>query len=358
MDLKNGKITFFIATLCSGGAERVISILSNELVNRGYEVEILMYFNEPVFYPINDRVEVLSVIDQTKSKSLLRNIIWLRSHFRKNTSVVVSFLAKFNMVALVSTLFSGIPVIISERTDPRRGSWIYRFIRDALYHISKHIIVQSESGKDYFSEHLKSKITVIYNPIDVKDYAGKALQTPKEKIIVSVGRLIPVKNQKMMIYAFSEIIHQFPDYKLIIYGEGESRGDLEELIKKLGLEDRVFLPGNEKNIFDKLISAELFILSSEFEGMPNALLEAMCVGLPVISTKVSGAVDVIEYGVNGILVEKNDAAQLANAIASILSDKSIQNKYAVRAADLIDLVSVNRIIPKWIEVIEEMVNHA
>lgn len=358
MDLKNGKITFFIATLCSGGAERVVSILSNELVNRGYEVEVLMYFNEPVFYPINDRVEVSSVMDQTKSKNLFRNIVWLRSHFRNNASIVVSFLAKFNMVALVATLFTGIPVIVSERTDPRRGSRLYRLIRDALYHISKHIIVQSQSGKAYFSKRLKSKMTVIYNPIDVKNYAGKALQTPKEKIVVSVGRLIPVKNQKMMILAFSNILHQFPDYKLIIYGEGECRGELEELIKYLGLEDHVLLPGNEKDIFRKLISAELFVLSSDFEGMPNALLEAMCVGLPVISTKVSGAVDVIEDGINGRLVEKNDAAQLASAIASILSDGSKRNQYAARAADIMDLVSVKRIIPQWTELIEEMINHA
>ena len=285
-------------------------------------------------------------------------MLWIRCHLKKSASIIVSFLAKFNMIALFATLFSGIPVIVSERTDPRRGSWLYKYIRDTLYLLSNRIIVQSESGKTYFSGHAISKITVIYNPVDVKNYTGKALTTPKEKIVMSVGRLIPVKNQKLMILAFSEIAQQFPDYKMVIYGEGSFRGELETLINDLGLTQRISLPGNETNIFDKLVSAELFILSSDYEGMPNALLEAMCVGLPVISTKVSGAVDVIKNRVNGILIEKNSVPQLSAAMSELLSDSNTRNAYAEHATELCDLVNVERIIRQWISVIEETINNA
>lgn len=354
----NKKIIFFIATLCSGGAERVVSILSHELVERGYVVEILTYFNELVFYKIDDRVHILSVVDQTNSSNFFRNILWIRSYLKKNASIVVSFLAKFNMTVLFATVFTNIPVIVSERTDPRRGSWFYRFIRDKIYLLAKHVIVQSQLGKNYFLENSNTKITVIYNPVDVRFYAGKALSTNKEKIIVSVGRLIPVKNQKMIIMAFSEIHKQFPDYKMVIYGEGPSRKELEILIRNLGLEKKISLPGNITNIFEKLMSAELFVLSSEYEGMPNALLEAMCIGLPVISTKVSGAVDVINNKVNGILIDNNSILQLASAMSQLLTDQNTRYKYAVNATELCKILNVDNIIQKWTIIIEEEINNA
>ena len=352
------KIIFFIATLCSGGAERVVSILSKNLTDYGYTVEILMYYDKPVFYEIDSRINVVSVVRQTESYNILRNLIWMRHYFRTNAEVIVSFLSSFNILALLSNLFTGIPIIISERTDPRRGSLAYRILRDTLYNLADHIVVQSKYSNDYFSLKLRSKMTVIYNPIDVKDFAGKAITAPKEKLIVTVGRLIPVKNQAMLIKSFSNIKKQFPDYKLIIFGEGECRQELQQIVNELDLQNSIQLYGNNKNLFKELIHAELFVLTSNYEGMSNALLESMCLGLPVISTKVSGATDFIISEVNGILIDKKDDLQLSCAIKKVLSDKKLQHQYGVRATEIIKYVSVDAIIPKWTKIIEEVLKDA
>lgn len=348
------KIVFFIATLCSGGAERVVSILTKNMVDCGYTVKILTYYDKPIFYEIDHRVSVVSVVRQTNSYNILSNLIWMRRFFKINAEVIVSFLSSFNILALISNIFTGIPIIISERTDPRRGSLAYKVLRDTLYNLADHIVVQSKSSNDYFSPKLRSKITVIYNPIDIKEFFGKAITASKDKLIVTVGRLIPVKNQKLLIHAFSNIRERLPGYKLIIFGEGNCRQELQQTINELGMQECVVLYGNNKNLFPELIHAELFVLTSNYEGMPNALLEAMCLGLPVISTKVSGATDFIINGVNGILIDLNDAAQLSRAMEKVLLDKKVQYQFGIHAMEIIKDVSVDEIIPKWIKIIEEV----
>src|SRR5699024_1386025 len=116
---------------------------------------------------IDHRVSVVSVVRQTNSYNILSNLIWMRRFFKINAEVIVSFLSSFNILALISNIFTGIPIIISERTDPRRGSLAYKVLRDTLYNLADHIVVQSKSSNDYFSPKLRSKITVIYNPIDI-----------------------------------------------------------------------------------------------------------------------------------------------------------------------------------------------
>lgn len=338
---------FFCATLERGGAERVVSILSSELVRQGKKVEIVVYYDRGVFYQIDDNVKITSVEKKTKSRNLVCNLLWMRNYFRENALLVCSFISSFNMLALLATRGLGIPVIVSERTDPMRKNWIYRRARDFLYSFADVIVTQTKKSRAYFLERTKRRCATIYNPISSAITIGYALSANKEPLIVSVGRLEPVKNQALLLRAFKRVNECFPEYRLIVYGEGSCRAALEQLREELGLSKSVELPGEMDNIFEAISSAQMFVLSSDFEGMPNALLEAMCLGLPVISTKVSGAMEVIEDGYNGLLVEIGDESGLVSAIHSLLGDEALRNALASRATESASKLDLEEITSQW-----------
>lgn len=346
------KTMFFVSSLDDGGAQRVISILASRMVQKGMDVEIVTYLDAPVLYPIHSEVKITCVQKETEKKSLISNLLWLRSYFKENAEIVLSFLAPFNMIALVATMGLRVPIVVADRNDPAKvpGNKVIRIARDILYVFADQVVVQTEANKAYFKV-LSKKTTVIYNPVDLKEYTGLALKSEKDKIIVSAGRLMPQKNQKMLIDAFSAIMKKFPEYQLVIYGEGSYREELESYVKALKLEERIFMPGSVTDLYDKMKSAELFVLSSDYEGMPNALIEAMCMGLPVISTKVSGATDLINHGKNGLLTEVGDKKEMENAMEQMLSDENLREQMAIEAVQLAEMLRTDEILKQWQEII-------
>ena len=349
--MRNKRIVFFIPKLGMGGAERVVSILTRHLIRRGEQVEIVLYYDSEPFYDIHPDIQITYVERQTRSRNLLRNLLWLRRYFTKNADLVISFLAQFNMVALTALFGTGIPVIVADRNDPRHMPMQapVRLARNVLYHLADTVVVQTQHNKAYFSAALQRKCKIIYNPVDLQEKKGMALGTEKKKRIVSVARLMKQKNQLMLIDAFSRFKKDYPDYTLTIYGEGPFQGELEKHIAELGLENSVFLPGKVQNVFDCIADAELFVLSSDFEGMPNALIEAMCLGLPVISTRVSGATDLIRDGENGLLTDVGDMEQLTECMKRMLSDRQLQHNCTREAVKLNEELQTDRIIEQWLD---------
>ena len=349
--MKKNRIVFFIATLGNGGAERVISILSKQLVCSGEKVEIVLYYDDTPFYDIHPDIKITYVERETRSRNLLKNLIWLRRYFVKNADLVISFLAQFNMIALTALFGSGIPVIVADRNDPRHmpKQAPIRLARNALYHLADTVVVQTQHNKDYFSASLQKKCKIIYNPVDLQDKKGMALQVEKKKRIVSVARLMKQKNQLMLIDAFAKIKKEFPDYTLTFYGEGPFRNVLESRIQELELGDSIELPGRVQNVFDYIADAELFVLPSDFEGMPNALIEAMCLGLPVISTKVSGATDLIRHGENGMLTDVGNTEQLVDCMRKMLENSELRARCANEAVKLNELLRTDIIVEQWLE---------
>ena len=340
---------FFCAALDQGGAQRVISILSQQLAEQGKDVEILLYYNQEKFYSIDKRVKITSVEEATCSRNLISNLLWMRKYFRNHARIICSFLSSFNMLAIVAAMGLGIPVVVSERTDPIRKHWIYRYTRDILYGFADVIVTQTEISRAYFAARTSTSCVMIYNPIDPKLKFGSALSVKKEPVIVSVGRLALVKNQALLLRAFKIVKDSFPEYRLFIYGEGPCREALERLREELGLDGSVGLPGEVHDIFERISSAEIFVLSSDFEGMPNALLEAMCLGLPVISTKVSGAAEAIEDGKNGLLVDAGDEEGLVRAMEILLRDEKKRGILARNATKLVEKLELKKILAQWME---------
>ena len=350
------KYMFFIGTLRNGGAERVVSILSGRMAEQGMEVEILTYYDRPVFYEIHPKVKVTAVETASGKKNKVSNFLWLRKYLKENAKIVISFLAPFNIMAIAAVIGTGIPVIAADRNDPTKipSNTMIRKLRDVMYRFADGVVVQTEKNKAYFGKAVQKKSKVIYNPVNLGEYAAAALDCDKEKTVVSVGRLMPQKNQKMLIEAFASVLKKYPEYQLIIYGDGQGREELEKLISERKLESRVLLPGSTTQLHEKIKSAELFVLSSDYEGMPNALIEAMCLGLPVISTKVSGATDLIKDHENGLLTEVGNQSELEAAMLELLENKELSAKLSKKAVELNEMLELSQIMEQWIAFIKEI----
>ena len=207
------KHLFFIGTLTNGGAERVVSILSGKMAEQGMNVEILTYYDMPVFYQVHPDVKITCVEKETGTKSKGKNFLWVRKYFKEHADVLISFLAPFNIFALVCNLGTGTPIIVADRNDPTKipSNTLVRKVRDFLYRFADGIVVQTKKNQSYFSKQVQKKSVVIYNPINLGEKSGSALQTAKHKKIVSVGRLMQQKNQKMLLAAFKSVVGKYPD---------------------------------------------------------------------------------------------------------------------------------------------------
>ena len=307
MKKENKRITFLIGCMRRGGAERVISILANNYVKRGWNVDIITLLEDSNDYKLDDRINLIPMCKDGKSR-LCQLPTWIyniRKYVKKsNTDVIVSFIARINIITILSCIGLNKKIIISERNDPKsdgRGILV-KILTYILYPLSKSIIFQTEWAKGCFPKYIQKKGIIIGNPVIVSE-DKKELGTKK---IVAVGRLTEQKNHKMLINSFKKINEYNKEYRLYIYGEGGLREKLEMQVRDLELQDYVFLPGNFIDIHKKISDADIFVLSSRYEGLSNALLEAMMMGIPCISTNYAGVNEIIVNGYNGILVPNED----------------------------------------------------
>lgn len=324
------KILFNLGTLRKGGAERVVANLSNYLAENNNDVSIVISVEKQSYYKLNDNVKLYG-LDKKKASNnfLIKNISRLKrlNHIVRaiKPDIIISFLPEPSYRVLALKLFNRkLKVIVSVRNDPKieYKTKINRIVMKILYPLADGFVFQTKEAKEYFSKNIQQKSVIIPNPIDKKIIQRKVYTGKKEKKIVAVGRLVEQKNHELLINAFNIVKDQIPEYNLIIYGEGSLREKLQEQIERLNLKKRVFLPGNVDNIADKIENASLFVLSSNYEGMPNALMEAMALGLICISTDCpcGGPRFLIENNVNGYLINVGKEKELANKIKEIIVD--------------------------------------
>lgn len=317
------KIIFVTSTLTSGGSERVISLLANHFAEKGNNVEVVCLKEPVVFYPLRDDVKI-SFAEKEVGKSLLSKIKWLRLRvIEDKPDVVVSFMILVYLTTLFSLMGVNVPIVTSERNDPGSFSWWKRVLRKILLPCATCHVVQTQKIKDYYTEGIKRKTVIIGNPVTNKVFDVQPVE--KKDIIINVARLFPQKNQQMLIRAFHTIKDQIPTYKLKIFGEGPERQRLQVTIDSLQLTDKVLLCGRSERVLEEMNSSKIFVLSSNHEGLSNAMIEAICIGLPIVSTKVSGTEELIENGVNGILTDVGDEKQMAEALLRVAKDDSLRN---------------------------------
>lgn len=366
------KITFVTATLTSGGSERVMSIVANKMQERGYEVEIICLNDQIVFYPINDGIKITHVEVEAGTKSLPKKLWWFRKYIQKTQpDMVIAFMVSVYTVTLLALMGVDIPVISSVRNDPAYSNLRKKITRKLLLPRSAHVVVQTQQIKQYFSKNIQKKTTVIYNPVNERvfeaplnppsmgsydnDNPGLKIKDERLNRIISVGRLYPQKDQKTMIEAFAKVSEKHPDWKLVIFGEGPERGALELLVERLKVKDKVSLPGKSENIIDELKKSKIFCLSSIYEGMSNALVEAICVGLPIVTTKVSGTEELIGNGENGFIVDIGDKDTMAMAMTKLIEDENLRQQFAEKNKAQAVKFETNAIVDQWEELVNSVV---
>lgn len=328
------RIVFFIGSMGRGGAERVISILSNEYAENGWDVDIVMMLRDEVGYTLHPKIRTISFAGQ--SSNYIKNVPhWLfniRKYLRKEKpDRVVSFAGRINALVLTASIGMKIPIIVSERNDPKhdgRGKAMLWYC-NKIYHRATKIVFQNRYEQSCFEKSLESKSVVVPNPIQV---STTKCADNKEFIIATAGRLSPQKNTAMLIDAM-ELVHKVhPEVKCKIFGDGELRKELQAHINNKKLSDTVTLEGNRKDIHEQLSKCSLFVLTSEFEGLSNALIEAMMIGLPCITTDYPGADELITDGKNGKIVKRGDSMALAEIITNVVDEKIDARLLAIQGA--------------------------
>lgn len=353
------RIMFVIGVLSNGGAERVISILAKELCDKGYEVSIVTIYGDKNDYVLDERVNIYPLSHKYKNK-LLR-FIEITQKTRNliksiNPDIVISFVAIINIYTIISSAFLKNKLIVSERNDPYQNpeNKYIRRIRDFLYRFSNGFVFQTNDAKKYFNRSIQDKGTVIPNPI--KSNLPFWNDKKDNNTIITACRLSRQKNLPMLIQAFSEIREIFPDYKLKIFGVGELRDELLSLIDKMGLKESVLLPGFSNNIHYEIANSSLFVISSNYEGISNSMLEALAIGIPVISTDspIGGAKMFIRSGENGILTKVGDTNELVDAMSKVLSNRDFSASLSYKSRKIRDELSNEVITNMWIKYIENI----
>lgn len=344
----------------SGGAERQITMLANALCTRGHEVYLAVLAENNRKYEISNGVTVcdLTYAEKKKNRIFQRGKALRKLYEEIQPDVTIHYwLQSTYLTAFMHEDKYG-KIIYSERGDPGDSEYngILGVIRSVAFKEVNGFVFQSEGAQDYFAENIRNRSVVIHNSVELPE--GKYLVPCKqrEKKIVSVGRLHPQKNQKLLISAFAQIANQFSEYNLEIYGDGALHEELNTLISNYGLENRVFIYATRPDIYDYVYSASLFVLSSDYEGMPNALMEAMALGVPCISTdcRPGGARTLIENGVNGYIVPIGDARALAKSMQQLLENGALAENVASQGILLRKSHSSLLVFDRWNSFISEV----
>lgn len=355
------KVTLFIGSLYGGGAERVTCNLASYLVQHGHQAEILSMSESKETYELDDRVTTKNLLPLVERKGKAWNTIIrfprLWKYLRKTQAdAYVVMLPKTIIMLLMFRWMTKARVIAAERVDPAVYPLIIAKLLKKYAKKADGFVFQTEDAKAWYGDSVKGiKTSVIPNAVNPA-FIRPPYQGAKRKLIAGAGRLNAQKNFSLLIRAFARISTDFPDFNLVIYGEGDKRGELEKLVEKQGLNDRISLPGNIQNIADEMEQNAMFVLSSDFEGMPNALMEAMALGLPCVSTDCpcGGPRFLIQNGENGVLVPVGDVEKMAEGMRRVLVDSQFRENIATKATEIQDWLAPDRIYGKWEELIERV----
>ena len=350
-------VAILIGALTKGGAERVVVNLANYLVENEYQVTMVTQYQKEDEYPLNPDVKrVLSdIVPGECSRSHIinfkRRFCKLRNIWKQEKpDVILSFIGKNNFMAILTSRFLKIPVAVSVRGDPAMEyyNWWMRFMARHLFKIADGVILQTKLSYAFFPKKVREKAVILKNLVSPFFFRMR-YEGERDKELVAVGRIDANKNHEMLIRAFADIAWQYPEYRLTIYGEGELRGRLTELVSELGMMERIRLPGAISDIPEAIYKAHAFILPSNTEGVPNTLIEAMILGLTVISTDCpcGGPAELIEHGVNGLLTPVGDAKKMRDSLQIILGNLCYSDELGKNASKISDIYRPEKINKEW-----------
>jgi glycosyltransferase involved in cell wall biosynthesis len=356
------RIAFILPTFTAGGAERVASLLCNYWVELGHDVTALTFegAGDDRVYPLDDRVTLRGIDALNRNRSLasrvgtnLRRLVRLRAALKAfEPDAIVAFTTEANLVAIWSALGLGVPVVVSERNQPDRPGLghLTRAVRRLSYPLAAALVVQTEGIAQGVRARFGAPVHVLPNPIRLASWGGEPRGEQAMKRIVAVGRLVPQKGFAALITSFAALADDYPDWQLVIYGEGTDRAALESAARRLSLGDRIVLPGVSKDMRAAFAAADLFVLPSRYEGYPNVLLEALASSCAAIATDCpGGTAEILGGGKYGVLVEPENPAALTTELERMMSNQALRRQFAAQAREAVSALDVGAVGRRWLE---------
>ena len=342
-------LCFFSDKLQNTGDGKNLTLLLRGLHDMGHEISIILLdadrtpddYDFHKIFPVKFRGNKISAFK--KQKAMIQSII--QEH-------AFDLLVSFGVAANVATMFAvkgtKIPTVLCERNDPNfvPENFRLKLLRNMVYPFASAYVFQTEEQKNYFSEKIQRRSFVI--PNFVGDVPEPADDLEKELSVATHSRLDNTqKNLFMLFDAFSEFAKSHPEYTLKVYGDGPDKEKCAAYIHENGHDWNIKLMGEPENLLERLQQSEMFVLTSNYEGMPNTLLEAMSMGMTCISTNCGGANVLIENGKNGVLVSKNDTTTLCEALCFLADNPEIRNQFGQAAYHNKQRFSAHQILPLW-----------
>lgn len=369
------RITAVLSALRLGGAERQLCLLAGELAATGHAVTLLprRSLAAPEI-PIPAGVHLAQAPESAGRDCawhaplclLARRGAWRAAILETRPDVVLGFGHPVNLHILMALARSGVPVVVSERSDPRFRSlsWRWRLLRRLYYPGAAKVVLAAAEALDWARAMRPTwDVRAVDNPVWPPHEPQELEQCPapawlRPPCVVALGRLAPEKGFDLLLRAFAPLAQEFPDWRLYIVGEGGERPRLEGMVRELGLEDRALLPGAVFPAWGVLRRAQVFALSSRVEGFPNALLEAMARGVACLAVDCpSGPGRIVRHERDGLLAPYGDpnavTASMTAGLRRLLADPDLRQRLGARAPDVLERFSVARILPLWQEIIEQ-----
>ncbi|MGH2447952.1 MAG: glycosyltransferase family 4 protein [Chloroflexota bacterium] len=361
------RITCVITALRTGGAERVLTIAANYWAKQGDAVTILtLDDSDTTAFPLDARVSHRALALAAVSGNFIvglrnnaRRLRKLRSEIgRTEPDVIVSVQSRTNILVILATLGLRVPIVVCDVSNPayrKPSQRLWDVLRLLTYPFAFRLIAQTEAARKQYPRLIHPLLEIIPNP--VQDHEPRLpSRRPKAETgtIAAMGRFTEEKGFDLLIRAFAAIEGGCPGWNLVIWGDGKLRQELESLARAHGLDDRITMPGFSREPLRDLHEADLFVLSSRSEGMPNVLCEAMSCGLPVVSFDCpNGPAEVIRPGVDGVLVPAEDWRQLAGALERLIHNPDERSRLAERAPDVADRFSLEKVMSRWQQVLDQ-----
>ncbi|MCR5093062.1 MAG: glycosyltransferase [Lachnospiraceae bacterium] len=361
-------IAFHLNCLTHGGTERVVSNLANRFAQEGYRVYVLTEWTDEDEFALDERVKRIHVglkpEDEKRGRvaKFLRRVRYLREFLDgEKPELLVAFMRRANYRALMATMRNRIPSIVCVRIDPAQtyNTFTDRLQIRWLFPRAAGAVFQTEEQRAYFRPWLQENSRIILNPINEK-YIGIPAPDMRDKAVVHAARLVDFKDQPTLVRAFLKVHERHPDYCLRIYGPDSGDGTkelLEELIRENSAQEWILLMGGCDTLEKELPRGEVFVSSSLFEGLPNAVMEAMALGLPVVSTDCpcGGPAMIIRDGENGLLVPVSDEEALAAAIDRLIEDRPFAEKLGQEARKISEVAGTEAVYRQWKGYFEEVI---
>lgn len=356
------RILFVIGIVGNGGAERVIVALANKLIENNIEVGIVTIYSKRQDYELDSRINLKHITANNKIKIFrpIERIVKLRKYIKDyNPNCVISFLADVNVHSIFACWNSNIPLIVSERNDPYQDpnqKWVRR-LRDFLYNRVDGLVLQTNDAKGYFENKISKKVSqiVIPNPLtpNLPYFTGNI----KNNRLITACRLNTQKNLTMMIDSVKIVNQRGIDCYLDIYGDGPLKNELINYIKRENLENKVQLKGFTTRIHEEMLLSKAFLISSNYEGISNSMLEALAIGMPVVATDcpIGGAKMFIKNKINGWLTQIGNTQEFSDAIVDVLNCYESSIKIGKEATKIRNILNVDIICEKWLDFVQNII---